>query len=353
MKMTDLLSLAVAQGASDLHISAGMPPLLRVDGEIRAIDGADGAALSPTKAHTLISEIMTESQRQDYATNLDLDFALSLPTKGSANGSGSTPADGSARFRVNAFVQQRGAAAVFRVIPGEIPPMDDLGMGSVFQDIAAARQGLVLVTGPTGCGKSTTLAALLQHINRSRRSHILTIEDPIEFIHPNEHCLISQREVHRHSRTFASALRAALREDPDIILIGELRDLESIRLALSAAETGHLVLATLHTASAAKTVDRVIDVFPAAEKAMVRAMLAESIHAVVSQALLKRKGGGRLAAHEIMLTTPAVRNLIRENKLAQLASVMQTGGASGMQTMAQCLQSLQAQGLVAEEAVTG
>ena len=331
MNITELLALSVARGASDLHISAGMLPLLRVDGDIHPLANG-GNPLSHEQALALINGAMSEAQQRDYQRRLELDFAFTLPDGG--------------RFRANAFTQQRGAAAAFRAVPAQVPSMESLGMGPVFEDIAAAPRGLVLVTGPTGCGKSSTLAALLRHINETRRCHILTIEDPIEFIHSAGKCLINQREVHRHSRGFREALRSALREDPDIILVGELRDLETIRLALTAAETGHLVLATLHTASAAKTVDRVIDVFPAAEKELVRAMLSESLQAVISQVLLKKPGGGRIAAREILRGTPAVRNLIRENKVAQMQSAMQTGAAAGMQTLEQCMQDLRAEGLI-------
>lgn len=344
MNITQLLTLSVKQGASDLHLSAGMPPLLRVDGDIVALEaeadvdiGTQTSKMSHEHVHGLITGLMNDTQREDYARSLEVDFAVNIPSL--------------ARFRVNAFTQQRGGAAVFRTIPNQVQDFAQLGMGSVFKGIATARQGLVLITGPTGCGKSTSLAAIIHHINSNRRGHVLTIEDPIEFVHHPQKCLINQREVHRHSHSFSAALRSALREDPDIILIGELRDLETVRLAISAAETGHLVFATLHTPSAAQTVDRIIDVFPSSEKAMVRTMLAESLHAVVCQTLLKRKGGGRVAAYEIMLGSPAVRNLIRENKVAQMHSVIQTGSAIGMQTLQQSKQALQAQGVLADNAL--
>ena len=328
-ELAGLLGDSVRQGASDLHLSAGMPPLVRVDGDIRPLVPT---ALEPDAVRQLVCAGMTARQREDYATRLETDYSFALPGLG--------------RFRVNAFTQQRGAAAVFRTIPVQVPTMAELGMGEVFHQLAELSRGLVLVTGPTGSGKSTTLAALLDHINSSHCQHILTIEDPIEFIHQSKRCLVNQREVGRDTHSFDAALRAGLREDPDVILVGELRDLTTIRLALTAAETGHLVLATLHTASAAKTIDRIVGVFPAAEKNQVRAMLAESLQAVVAQTLLKKADGGRVAAREIMLATPAIRNLIREDKVAQMQSAIQTGAALGMQTLEQSLQQLRAQGLV-------
>ena len=285
--------------------------------------------------HALIYDIMTDKQRKNYEEFLETDFSFEVPDL--------------ARFRVNVFNQNRGAAAVFRLIPEEVLPMEKLGMGKIFEQISSFPRGLVVVTGPTGSGKSTTLAAMINFINNTRYEHILTIEDPIEFVHQSKKCLVNQREVHRDTLGFSEALRSALREDPDIILVGELRDLETIRLALTAAETGHLVFATLHTTSAAKTIDRIVDVFPAAEKAMVRSMLSESLQAVISQALLKKVGGGRIAAHEIMLGTPAIRNLIREDKVAQMYSAMQTGSNVGMRTLDQHLQQLVQSGLVSKE----
>ena len=323
MDITELLTFSVKQGASDLHITAGMPPLIRVDGDIRKINVP---AMEHKEVHGLIYEIMNDKQRKDYEQFLETDFSFEVP--------------GLARFRVNAFNQNRGAAAVFRTIPSKVLSMEQLGMGPVFKQVADMPRGLVVVTGPTGSGKSTTLAAMMDYVNNSRYEHILTIEDPIEFVHESKKCLVNQREVHRDTLSFAEALRSALREDPDIILVGELRDLETIRLALTAAETGHLVFGTLHTTSAAKTIDRIIDVFPAAEKAMVRSMLSESLQAVISQTLLKRATGGRVAAHEIMRGTSAIRNLIREDKVAQMYSAIQTGSAIGMQTMDQCLLDL-------------
>jgi twitching motility protein PilT len=323
MDITELLAFSAKQGASDLHISADLPPMIRVDGDVRRINVPP---MKHKQVHGLIYEIMNDKQRKDYEEFLETDFSFEVP--------------GVARFRVNAFNQHRGSAAVFRTIPSKVLTMEELGMGQVFRDISSVPRGLVLVTGPTGSGKSTTLAAMMDYINENKYDHILTIEDPIEFVHESKKCLVNQREVHRHTHGFAEALRSALREDPDIILVGEMRDLETIRLALTAAETGHLVFGTLHTTSAAKTIDRVVDVFPAAEKDMVRSMLSESLEAVVSQTLLKKNGGGRVAAHEIMRGTPAIRNLIREDKVAQMYSSIQTGASVGMQTMDQCLGDL-------------
>lgn len=332
MDISKLLTFAVQNGASDLHLTAGMPPVIRVDGDIRRLDAAE---MDHKTVHALIYEIMTDKQRRDFEEFFETDFSFELP--------------GLARFRVNAFNQNRGAAAVFRTIPAEVLSMEQLSMGKVFEQIANFPRGLVVVTGPTGSGKSTTLAAIMDYINNTRYEHILTIEDPIEFVHQSKKCLINQREVHRDTKSFSDALRSALREDPDIILVGELRDLETIRLALTAAETGHLVFATLHTTSAAKTIDRIIDVFPAAEKSMVRSMLSESLQAVVSQALLKKTGGGRVAAFEIMMGTPAIRNLIREDKVAQMYSAIQTGSNTGMKTLDQCLKELVQAGVVSKE----
>ena len=333
MDITELLAFSAKNGASDLHLSAGLPPMIRVDGDVRRINLP---AMEHKEVHALVYDIMNDKQRKDYEEFLETDFSFDVP--------------GVARFRVNAFNQNRGAGAVFRTIPSKVLTMEDLGMGKVFQKISDFPRGIVLVTGPTGSGKSTTLAAMMDYINESRYEHILTIEDPIEFVHESKKCLVNQREVHRDTLGFAEALRSALREDPDIILVGELRDLETIRLALTAAETGHLVFGTLHTTSAAKTIDRVVDVFPAEEKSMVRSMLSESLQAVISQTLMKKNSGGRIAAHEIMIGTAAIRNLIREDKVAQMYSAIQTGGALGMQTLDQCLQGLVKKGLVARQA---
>ena len=323
MDITELLAFSAKQGASDLHLSAGLPPMIRVDGDVRRINLPP---MEHKQVHGLIYVIMKDNQRKDFEEFLETDFSFEVP--------------GVARFRVNAFNQNRGSGAVFRTIPSKVLTMEELGMGQVFRDVSSVPRGLVLVTGPTGSGKSTTLAAMIDYINDNKYHHILTIEDPIEFVHESKKCLVNQREVHRDTHGFAEALRSALREDPDIILVGELRDLETIRLALTAAETGHLVFGTLHTTSAAKTIDRVVDVFPANEKAMVRSMLSESLEAVVSQTLLKKNGGGRVAAHEIMRGTSAIRNLIREDKVAQMYSAIQTGSSVGMQTMDQCLADL-------------
>ncbi|SDI94673.1 pilus retraction ATPase PilT [Pseudomonas flavescens] len=332
MDITELLAFSAKQGASDLHLSAGLPPMIRVDGDVRRINLP---ALDHKQVHALIYDIMNDRQRKDFEEFLETDFSFEVP--------------GVARFRVNAFNQNRGSGAVFRTIPSKVLSMEDLGMGEIFKKVSDVPRGLVLVTGPTGSGKSTTLAAMLDYINSNKYHHILTVEDPIEFVHESKKCLVNQREVHRDTHGFSEALRSALREDPDIILVGEMRDLETIRLALTAAETGHLVFGTLHTTSAAKTVDRVVDVFPAEEKAMVRSMLSESLQAVVSQTLLKKIGGGRVAAHEIMIGTPAIRNLIREDKVAQMYSAIQTGGALGMQTLDACLKTLISKGLVSRE----
>ncbi len=329
MDITELLSFSVKHKASDLHLSAGVPPMIRVDGDVRKINLP---ALEHRQVHSLVYDIMNDHQRKELEENLEVDFSFAVPNL--------------ARFRVNAFHQNRGVAAVFRTIPSTVLTLDELGAPVIFRQLAELPRGLVLVTGPTGSGKSTTLAAMIDHINENFHHHILTIEDPIEFLHENKRCLVNQREVHKDTLSFNNALRSALREDPDIILVGEMRDLETIRLALTAAETGHLVFGTLHTSSAAKTIDRIIDVFPGAEKDMVRSMLSESLRAVISQTLLKRIGGGRIAAHEIMIGIPAIRNLIREDKIAQMYSVIQTGMIHGMQTMDQCLKQLLSRGLV-------
>ena len=332
MDIAELLAFAVKNKASDLHLSSGLPPMIRVHGDVRRIN------LPPMEhkdVHGMIYDIMNDSQRKEYEESLECDFSFAIP--------------GLARFRVNAFVQQRGAGAVMRTIPSKILTLEELNAPKIFTEISMTPRGLVLVTGPTGSGKSTTLAAMIDHINENIYGHILTVEDPIEFVHESKRCLINQREVHRDTHGFNEALRSALREDPDIILVGELRDLETIRLALTAAETGHLVFATLHTSSAAKTIDRIIDVFPAGEKPMVRSMLSESLRAVIAQALLKKIGGGRTAAWEIMVGTPAIRNLIREDKVAQMYSSIQTGQAAGMQTLDQHLQDLVKRSLVSRQ----
>ncbi len=332
MNLDDLLAFAVKHNASDLHLSAGLPPMVRIDGEIRRIDLP---TLTHQEVHDLVYDIMSDLQRKDFDEFYEIDFSFEMPDV--------------ARFRVNAFTQNRGSSAVFRVIPSKILTLEDLNTPNVFKDIISVPRGLILVTGPTGSGKSTTLAALVDYLNTTIYGHILTVEDPIEFVHESKNCVINQREVHRDTLGFNEALRSALREDPDIILVGEMRDLETIRLALTAAETGHLVLGTLHTPSAPKTIDRIIDVFPGGEKPLVRSMLSESLRAVIAQALLKRIGGGRAAAWEIMVGIPAIRNLIREDKVAQMYSSIQTGQAHGMQTLDQHLIQLVKSGAVRKQ----
>jgi len=323
MEITELLGFTVKNNSSDLHLSAGLPPMIRVDGDLRKLNVP---ALSHKEVLKIVYDIMNDKQRKEYEEHLELDFSFEIASL--------------ARFRVNTFTQSRGAAAVFRTIPSKILSLDDLGLPPIFAEMASYPKGLVLVTGPTGSGKSTTLAALIDYINASRYEHILTVEDPIEFIHTSNKCLVNQREVHRDTHSFSAALRSALREDPDIILVGELRDLETIRLAMTAAETGHLVFGTLHTNSATKTINRIIDVFPGDEKSMIRSMLSESLQAVIAQSLLKKVGGGRVAALEIMICNAALRNLIREDKIAQMYSAIQTGQAQGMLTLDQHLLQL-------------
>ena len=323
MDITELLTFSAKNKASDLHVSSGEAPMIRVDGDVKRINLP---AMEHKEVHAMIYDIMNDKQRKGFEEFLKADFSFEIPNL--------------ARFRVNAFNQNRGAAAVFRTIPSTVLTLEELGAPEIFKEIADNPRGIVLVTGPTGSGKSTILAAMVDYRNEKDNEHILTIEDPIEFVHQSKKCLVNQREVHRDTLGFSEALRSALREDPDIILVGELRDLETIRLALTAAETGHLVFGTLHTSSAAKTIDRIVDVFPAAEKDMVRSMLSESLRAVISQTLMKKVGGGRIAAHEIMIGTPAIRNLIREDKIPQIYSAIQTGGAIGMQTLDQNLQDL-------------
>lgn len=330
MDIIELLTFTVRNKASDLHLSAGQPPMIRIHGDVKRLNIP---SLEHKEVYKMIYDIMSDSNRKVYEETYECDFSFEV--------------QGLARFRVNSFVQNRGASAVFRVIPSKVLTLEEIHAPTIFAELTEKPRGLVLVTGPTGSGKSTTLAAMVNHYNEQNHGHILTVEDPIEFVHESKSCLINQREVGPMTLSFANALKSALREDPDVILVGEMRDLETIRLALTAAETGHLVFGTLHTSSAAKTIDRIIDVFPASEKDMVRAMLSESLQAVISQSLLKRKdGNGRVAAHEIMIGTPAIRNLIREGKVAQMYSSIQTGQAQGMQTLDQCLKALVIKGAI-------
>ncbi|MBD3670274.1 MAG: type IV pilus twitching motility protein PilT [Gammaproteobacteria bacterium] len=329
MEIAELLAFTVKQSASDLHLSAAMSPMLRIDGDMVKVNLEP---LSHEQLETMLVQIMDDAPLRQLRERGETDFSYSLSKL--------------ARFRVNVFNTQRGIAAVFRLIPNEIRTLEALGVPPAIKSVLQQPNGLVLVTGPTGSGKSTTLAAMVEHINTSRPQHILTIEDPIEYIHTSSKSLINQRQLGRDTNSYASALRAALREDPDVILVGEMRDLDTIRLALSAAETGHLVLATLHTNSAAKTINRIIDVFPGEERALIRSLLSESLRAILSQTLLKADGGGRIAAYEVLINTPAVRNMIREDKLAQIVSVMQTGAEQGMHTLDQHLAQLQSQGKI-------
>lgn len=329
MDITELLHFSIKHGASDLHLSAGMPPLVRVEGDLRKLNVP---ALDQRKISQLFYPLMNDMQRKEFEEQLELDFSFAIPNL--------------ARFRVNIFNQERGMAGVLRTIPNTIKTLDELELPEIFKDICNLPRGLVLVTGPTGSGKSTTLAAMLNHINENKHMHILTIEDPIEFIHESKKSLFNQREVRRDTQSFNAALKSALREDPDIILVGELRDQETIRLALTAGETGHLVFGTLHTTSAAKSINRIIDVFPGDEKGMVRTMLSESLQAVVSQTLVKKIAGGRVAALEIMLCNPAIRNLIREDKVAQMYSTIQTSRGLGMHTLDQHLEELVKQRII-------
>jgi twitching motility protein PilT len=327
--MQELLTEAADKGASDLHLSSGEPPLLRIHGDLVR---TEHPATGPADVGALVNSIMSDAQRETFQAEHEVDFACELPGRG--------------RFRVNVFTHSRGPGAVLRAIPSEMPSLDALQMPPILKELCTRERGLVLVTGPTGSGKSTTLAAMVDVINQTWDAHILTVEDPIEFVHPPKRCLVNQREVGPHTKSFSNALRSALREDPDVILIGEMRDLETISLALTAAETGHLVFGTLHTSSAPKTIDRIIDVFPAGQQGQIRTMLSESLEAVVAQTLLKKKGGGRVAACEVLIGVPAVRNLIREAKLHQIPSMMQTGQRVGMQTLDMALTDLVKRGMI-------
>ena len=333
MDINELLSLTQNRAGSDLHLSSGNPPMMRVDGEIRPLDPDH---LTGEAIESMVYPIMTEEQRARFESEGEVDFSFEFNAE--------------SRFRVNVFTNRQGAAVVFRAIPSDILSLEDIGAPRIVKRMAELDKGLVLVTGPTGSGKSTTLAAMIEHINSTARRHILTIEDPIEFVYRPKLSLINQREVGRDTKSFARALRSALREDPDVILVGEMRDHETISLALTAAETGHLVMGTLHASSAAKTVDRIIDVFPAGDKPMVRTMLAGSLQGVIAQGLLKREDAkGQIAAFEILVGTPAVRNLIRENKVPQIFTMMQVGAEFGMQTMQDAIEALIARGVVAED----
>lgn len=337
LSVPKLLVFSLQKGASDLHLSAGLPPMMRLHGEMTRLDAP---AMDAEQLQAMLHEIMTDDQKQKFARDWDLDFAIEVP--------------GSGRFRVNMLMQTRGAAAVFRAIPTEAPSLATLNLPAILADLSMKERGLILVTGPTGSGKSTTLAAMVDHINQNRRGHIITVEDPIEFVHQPKKCLINQREVGRHTESFATALRGALREDPDAILVGELRDLETTSLAITAAETGHIVFGTLHTNSAPKTVDRVIDIFPSGQQAQIRSMFSESLVGIISQVLLKKKDGtGRVGAYEILVAIPAIRNIIREDKTAQIISMIQTGSSHGMQSMDQALKRLVMEGVVTAEIAAG
>ncbi len=324
MDITELLILTKERGASDLHLTAGAPPTLRINGKMVRLDGS---ALTREDVHTMLYDIFTDEQKARFEATHDLDFSLELASVG--------------RFRVNAFIQRRGEGMVMRLIPSTTLSLDDLGMPAVLKDLSMKDRGLVLVTGPTGSGKSTTLAAMVDHINRNREDHIITIEDPIEFVHEPKKCNVNQREVGPHTQSFGAALRSALREDPDVILVGEMRDLETIAQAITAAETGHLVLSTLHTNNAAQTISRVVDVFPTHQQEQIRIQLADALLGVVAQTLIPSLDGkGRVAAIEVMVATPAIRNMIRENKTHQLPSAIQTGARDGMQSLDQHLKTL-------------
>ncbi len=332
MDLTQLLAFTMQNDASDLHLSAGSPPIIRVSGLLKRVK-AD--ALSSDDIRTMLYSIMKDDQRAEYERDMELDFAISLGEK--------------ARFRVNAFTTRLGTSAVFRTIPTEIPTMQQLDLPPIMRRFAELEKGIILVTGPTGSGKSTTLASMINHINLNSQKHILTIEDPVEFFHKSNKSLVNHREVGTDTQSFKRALKSALREDPDVILVGEMRDYETISLALTAAETGHLVFGTLHSNSASKTIDRIIDSFPTGDKEMVRAMLSSSLQGVIAQTLLRKEGGGRIGAFEILVGTNAVRNLIRENQIPQMFSMMQTGSRYGMITMQDAIQDLLEAGIISKE----
>lgn len=332
MEISELLKFAKENDASDIHLCASLPPILRMEGQLVPLESEP---CSSDMVMELLASIMPASQMQQFEEELEVDFAFSV--------------DNLARFRVNAFMQNRGPSAVFRLIPNSIPSIHQLGLPESISQFCDLPRGLVLVTGPTGSGKSSTLAAMIDHINQHQAKHIITIEDPIEFIHSSSKCLINQREVHRDTKSFSVALRSALREDPDIILVGEMRDLTTIKLALTAAETGHLVFGTLHTTSAMQTINRIIDVFPGDEQNLVRSMLSESLKVVISQTLIKKRAKGRIAALEVMLANHAISNLIKEGKIAQIYNMMQTGKDQGMYTLEQHLQQLLEQQLISQE----
>lgn len=333
MELNQYLEIVVKENSSDMHLSPELPPMIRVHGDL--VPMKDQPPMDAESMKNLIFSSMSNEQKQEFDKAWELDYAVTVPNL--------------AGFRVNAFKSRKGISAVFRVIPEKIPTLEDLQLPPVFQTLLDLPNGLILVTGPTGSGKSTTLAAMIDYINRNQEEHIITIEDPIEFVQNSKKSLINQRQIHRDTHDFAAALRSALRQDPDVILLGEMRDLETIRLALTAAETGHLVMATLHTSSAARTINRIVDVFPAAEKNMIRNMLSESLQAVICQTLLKKVGGGRVAALEIMIGTPAIRNLIREDKIAQMNTAIQTSSDVGMCTLDQYLQGLVSKNLITKE----
>jgi twitching motility protein PilT len=332
MDISNLLEIALEAGASDLHLSTGLPPILRIDGELQT---TSLPPLDQPQVKRLVYGLMSDKQTGLFEKNAEIDLGWELSNR--------------ARFRINIFRQHRGITAVFRAVPLAIPTLAELGLGGIYQKMTGKPRGLVLITGSSGSGKSTTLAAMIKHINDSSRKHIITLEDPIEFVHASNKSLVNQRQIGDHVPSFDGAVKSAMREDPDVIMIGEMRDIETVRMALSAAETGHLVLATLHTSGAATSINRIIDMFSAEEQPLVRSMLAESLQAVASQTLLRRKSGGRVVASEIMITTSAIKNLIRTDRVAEIYSALQTGAASGMTTMDQSLNRLVGKGVVSHD----